>query len=85
MKGSAPQESGNEGPAHSAAPPLSAFTMKVVDDMPVPLPITDAELQVIERHLRGILDRVLFDEDREDTDRRDARRVLRPRLHRSPG
>jgi len=85
MKGSAPQESGNEGPAHSAAPPLPAFTMKVVDDMPMPLPITDAELQVIERHLRGVLDRVLSDEDREGKSGGDARGVLRPRLHRAPG
>jgi hypothetical protein len=86
MKSSARQESGNERPvrgdaaAASPAPPL-----RVVDDLPVPLPIADTELEVIERHLHGMLDRVLSDEDREGKSGRDAGGVLRPRLHRTPG
>ena len=86
MKSSARQESGDKRPTHGdAATAAPTPVLRVVDDLPVPLPVSDAELEVIERHLRGILDRVLSDEEREGQSGRDAGGVLRSRLHRPPG
>ena len=86
MNGSARQKSDNGRPAHGdAAAPSAASALRVADDFPAPLAITDTELQVIERYLRGILDRVLCDENRESRNWRDARGALRPGLHSPPG
>ena len=38
-------------------------TFRVVDDFIGPLPVSDTELELIEQHLRGLLQLVLCDEE----------------------
>jgi hypothetical protein len=51
--------------------------LRLLDDLAASPPVTDAELKVLERHLRGLLHQVLFDEKSKTTEPRPPRSALR--------
>jgi hypothetical protein len=89
MKGSASLWRGIESEdALFAQPPRAALSgehqLRVVDDLAVSPPVTDAELEVLERHLRGLLHQVLFDEKSKAPEFRQSRGALRSGIDRPP-
>jgi hypothetical protein len=90
MKGSATQRREREIEsalfAQPAPPALSGEPdLRVVDDLAMSPAVADAELEVIERHLRRMLHQVLFHEKSEAQRSRHPRGALCSGIHRPPG
>ena len=90
MKGAAHQRREVEGESAQCAQPALAVLSgnpepRVQGDLPVLPAVTDAELEVIERHLRGMLQQVLFDEKSEANGFSYSRGALRPCVDHPPG
>ena len=66
------------------AAPSDEPEVRIVDDFAASPPVTDAELEVLERHLRGLLHQVLFDEKPKAPEFRQSRGTLRSGIDRTP-
>jgi hypothetical protein len=89
MKGAARQWQDVESEDALFAQPLRAAllgepALRVVDDLAKSPPVTDAELEVLERHLRDLLHQVLFDEKPKAPEFRQSRGTLRSGIDRPP-
>ena len=90
MKGTAREWQGVESEETLfAQPPCAGLSgepdLRVVDDLVASPPVTDAELEVLERHLRDLLHQVLFDEKPKAPEFRQSRGTLRSGINRPPG
>jgi hypothetical protein len=84
MNGSDRQNRGTELPSQRPGKVAIAPMVRVVSDIPTPLPVTDPELDLIARHLGALLQRALSDEGAEDSGGGSSRGSLRAGLDVAP-